>query len=346
MFNRHFRTFLAAVCVCFMVIEAQAQDPHYTQFYANQQYLNPALAGAGAGPRVSMNYRAQWVNIPGSYRQFAAGYDQPLYFGRSVQGVGLLVHSDKAGEGNLSKTDVYANYSFAIQMGGYKKKHYLRMGIGAGFQQASIDFSRLRFSDQIDSEEGFIYATQEVLQRSGRFSPDVNAGLAWYNDIAWVSASAHHITQPDNQWFVGTPPSGVDTRWPMRLTFTGGVSLPVGPMNEPDKVVVSPSMIFMQQRRFNQLNLGTYVTIKPIVLGVWYRSNFNNFENAFIQSDMVAGLVGFKEGIFSVGYSYDYTLSKLGNSISGGSHEIALVLEFESEKKSRFIHRKLPCPRF
>jgi hypothetical protein len=61
---------------------------------------------------------------------------------------------------------------------------------------------------------------------------------------------------------------------------------------------------------------------------------------------MIAGLVGFKEGIFSVGYSYDYTISRLSNRISGGSHEIALIIEFESDPNTRFKHRSLPCPRF
>ena len=36
---------------------AMAQDPHFSQFYANPLYLNPALTGSSIGPRYLLNYR-------------------------------------------------------------------------------------------------------------------------------------------------------------------------------------------------------------------------------------------------------------------------------------------------
>lgn len=321
-----------------------AQDPQYTQFYANQQMLNPAFAGAALGPRVSLNYRRQWSAIPGSFRQTAAGYDQPLMFGKSLQGVGVLLQSDRAGEGNLSKIDILANYSFALEFGRRGHEQYLRFGLGGGIQQSSIDFQRLRFSDQIDPREGFVRATSEIPVEKARFTPDVNFGVVYYNQYAWAGVSAHHLTEP-HQTFITTLRNN-GTKLPRKYTVTGGLRIPVGQPNDPDRVVISPSFLFMKQRNFNQLNLGTYVTIEPMVFGVWYRSNYNNFTGDFIASDAVAGLIGFRQGIFSIGYSYDYTLSRLTNAVSGGSHELAVVVEFERNKPSVFKHRKLPCPRF
>ncbi|MFT5922039.1 MAG: hypothetical protein ACI8TS_001371, partial [Flavobacteriales bacterium] len=43
-----------------MLPEAKAQDPEFTQFYANPLYLNPAFAGTARCPRLVMNYRNQW----------------------------------------------------------------------------------------------------------------------------------------------------------------------------------------------------------------------------------------------------------------------------------------------
>ena len=344
MSNKFSRTILLVLITLIISVQGYAQDPQYTQFYANQPMLNPSFTGAGSGPRASMNYRAQWVSIPGSYRQIAFGYDQPLYFGRSVQGAGILLHNDRAGEGNLNKLDILLNYSFAVQLGRTGKEHYLRFGLQGGVQQASIDFYRLRFSDQIDPELGFIRATNEQPIQSD-FRPDVSAGLSWYNKFAWAGFSVHHITQPDQKWEGLTGNFG-DTRLPMRFTGTAGVSIPAGPMGREENIVISPSVIFMKQRNFNQLNLGSYATIKPVVFGLWYRTTFNNFNGAFMQSDMIAGLVGFKEGVFSVGYSYDYTISRLTNGISGGSHELAIIVEFDYEKKKTMKHRSLPCPHF
>ena len=322
-----------------------AQDPHYTQFYANQPMLNPAFTGAALGPRVSMNYRAQWVAIPGSFRQNAIGYDQPLLFGKSLQGIGILLHSDRAGEGNLSKIDALINYSFALQFGRRGHEQYLRFGLSGGFQQSSIDFNKLRFSDQIDPREGFVRATQEIPIGGSRLREDINFGLAYYNQYAWLGISVNHLTEPSQTFFPNSAQSQ-DTKLPRRITATAGVRIPAGPPNNPDKIAISPTLLFMTQRNFNQLNIGTYVNIDPMVFGVFWRTNYNNFNGDFISSDALSGLIGFKQGVFSIGYSYDYTVSGLSNSISGGSHELAVIIEFERNKPSVFKHRKLPCPRF
>jgi type IX secretion system PorP/SprF family membrane protein len=325
-------------------IQLSAQDAHYTQFYANQPLLNPAFTGAALGPRVSMNYRAQWVSIPGSYRQNAVSYDQPLLFGKSLQGIGGTITSDRAGEGNLTKLTLNLNYSFALQFGRRGHEQYLRFGLGGGLEQANIDFAKLRFSDQIDPRDGFVRATQEI-QPQARFNPDVHFGMVYYNRLAWLGISAHHLTEPV-QTFITTATTGDSLRLPRKFTVTAGLKLPVGPPNDPEKITISPALLFMQQRNFNQLNIGAYVGIEPMIFGLWYRSNFNNFDGQFIQSDAIAGLVGFRQGIFSIGYSYDYTISRLGNFNSGGSHELALIMEFERNKPTVFKHRKMPCPRF
>lgn len=342
MLKAAFRITSAAVVLLCSYLASYSQDPHYTQFYANQPLLNPAFTGAGAGPRASLNFRAQWVAIPGAYRQTAAAYDQPIWFGNSLHGIGAVIHNDIAGEGNLTKTDILLSYSYVIQFGSSRNPNYIRMGLQGGIQQTNIQFHKLRFGDQIDPQLGFIRASSEV-PPPPRWREDVNAGIAWYNKFAWASFSVHHLTQP-NQDFLQA--GSVSTRLPMRFTGTAGIAIPAGPMNDPEKFVISPAVLFMQQRKFNQLAIGSYFTIRPIVFGLWYRSNFNNFLDKPIQSDMIAALVGFKKGIFSIGYSYDLTLSRLSNGISGGSHEIAVVMEFERDRKKVFKHRSLPCPRF
>jgi type IX secretion system PorP/SprF family membrane protein len=339
-----FRIVMLGVIITAGNFLGHAQDPQYTQFYANQQMLNPAFTGAALGPRVAMNYRAQWASIPGSYRQTAIGYDQPLMFGKSLQGIGGLIQSDRAGEGNLSKINVTLNYSFAIQFGRRGHEQYLRFGLGGGIEQASLDIQKLRFSDQIDPREGFVRATNEVIDPNRGINPNVNFGVAYYNQYAWVGASVHNITEP-HQTFITTL-RDESTRLPRRITATAGLRIPVGPPNDPEKISISPALLFMTQRNFNQLNVGTYVNIEPMIFGLWWRTNYNNFNGDFVTSDMVAGLVGFKNGPFSVGYSYDYTVSGLTNGISGGSHEIALIVEWERDKPKTFRHRKLPCPRF
>ena len=46
-----------------------------------------------------------------------------------------------------------------------------------------------------------------------------------------------------------------------------------------------------------------------------------------------------------IGYSYDLTISKLGNGITGGSHEISMGFNLKCKKKPKNF-RKISCPSF
>ena len=78
------------------------QDPHFTQFYANPLYLNPAFAGVKQCPKVNVNYRNQYPSL-GVYQTYSASYDQ--YVDRLNGGVGVLIMQDEAANGALSLTE-------------------------------------------------------------------------------------------------------------------------------------------------------------------------------------------------------------------------------------------------
>lgn len=317
-----------------------AQDPQYSQFYSNLVLLNPAFTGSGIGPRVALNYRAQWVQIPGFYKQYAASYDQPVRFLGTTQGLGMSFNADVAGEGNLTKLNILANYAYQVDI---NDEHTLRFGLSAGIYQASIDFFKLRFPDQIDPRQGFTQPTQEPGLAGGLsqsvIRPDVNAGIAYFNRYAWLGFTVSHITEPDELFYTGQP-TGIDARLPRKYTFTGGLKIPVrsvGRGRNRKEVSISPAFLVKLQGEFSQVDAGLYVNADPMVFGVWYR-----------HQDAMIGLIGIKTGPLSFGYSYDYTISELTQSVSGGSHEVSLVFEFEQYprrgKKRR--HKSLPCPRF
>ncbi|HXB12127.1 MAG TPA: type IX secretion system membrane protein PorP/SprF, partial [Bacteroidia bacterium] len=73
-----------------------AQDPQFTQFYANPLYLNPAFAGSARCPRICMNFRDEWPAIPGTFVTYSASYDQ--HVDDLAGGIGLLVTQDQAGQ--------------------------------------------------------------------------------------------------------------------------------------------------------------------------------------------------------------------------------------------------------
>lgn len=323
---------LALALILLSFAQLKAQDPQYSQFYSNLVMLNPAFTGSGIGPRVALNYRAQWVGIPGYYKQFAMSYDQPVYFLGSTQGLGVNFNADRAGEGNLTKLNMTVNYAYQLEL---NDDHVVRFGLSAGVTQASIDFYKLRFPDQIDARNGFVRPTLEPGTFSQTvFRPDVSAGVAYFNQYAWMGFTVNHITEPQEVFTVAG--GGVEAKLPRKYTLTGGLKIPVRDMRNRREVSVTPAFLFKSQGEFMQIDGGLYVNADPMVFGFWYRHR-----------DALIGLIGVKQGNFSFGYSYDYTISGLTQGVSGGSHEISMVMEFEYARKIRGLkHRRMPCPKF
>ena len=235
--------------------------------------------------------------------------------------------------------NVSLNYAFELEI---DDDNAIRFGLSGGITQASIDFFKLRFPDQIDPNLGFVRPTNEPGPGGGFqqsvIRPDVNAGIAYFNKYAWIGLSVHHITEPVEQFYVDRPLSPeIDARLPRKVTVTGGIRIPINQRTRNSREVsITPAFLYKRQGDFQQIDAGLYLTAEPMVFGVWYR-----------HQDAVIGLVGFKTGPFSFGYSYDYTISSLSQGVSGGSHEVSVVLEFEqSQNRGRKKHRRLPCPRF
>jgi type IX secretion system PorP/SprF family membrane protein len=308
-----------------------AQDPQFSQFYANQVLLSPAFAGSAEGPRLALNARGQWNAIPNAYRTFAVAYDMPFFLGPTKHGAGITVMGDAAGAGVLTKYEVLLNYSYRLLI---NDRHIVRLGLAAGFQQATIDFMRLRFPNQYDPVKGFdpSLSNGEKYAES-RFTEDITAGAVYYNKLFWLGFNANHITTP-TQEFTTTNTNLNGAVLPIRYTLFTGLNLPI----EDKGISVSPSVMFRSQGPFEQLDLGCYVNFMPIVFGMYYRA---------LDNDALIGMVGIQKGNYRFGYSYDYTLSELTNAVSGGSHEISFVIEFDRLKRaSRRPSVNMSCPKF
>lgn len=317
--------------------KAHAQDPQFSQFYANQVLLSPAFTGAAEGPRLALNYRSQWAAIAGHYKTFATSFDMPVMLGPTKHGLGLTFMADQAGAGNLTKLDVLFNYSYLIQLG---KEHAIRFGLRAGIQQSSIDFFKLRFPNQLNpfADPGSPLPDPGETPIESRINEEIGAGFLYYNRFAWVGAQVDHITSPQQRFLQSGTNS--NAQLPRKISAFGGLKFAFDRDKSGSKSI-SPAFMFRNQGPFTQLDLGTYLTIEPIVFGVWYRGVFSSESN-----DAIVGLIGLRKGMFSFGYSYDITISQLTNPISGGSHEVSVVVEFDRLESKRGPRAKMSCPRF
>lgn len=315
----------------------QAQDPEFSQFYANPIYLNPAFAGAARCPRLALNYRNQWPGLSRTFITYSASYDQ--HVDAIGGGVGLLIMNDKAGDGTLAKTDIAGMYSYQVNV---SRNFTIRAALQATYVQEKVNWDKLTFGDEIDPRFGYIYETQEVRPDEGHSFVDFGGGLLLYSNKVYGGVAVHHITEPDQAFIVeGSSPL------PRKYTAHVGAMLPLKGatiyQGKYEGTFLSPNILYQQQAAFNQLNLGMYIQKSPIVGGLWYRGYFKG--DKFISGDSFIALIGIQKDLFKFGYSYDVTVSRLSNNVTAGSHEISFGMQFECKpKKKRF--KAISCPTF
>jgi len=311
----------------------KAQDPEFTQFYANKLYLNPAFAGTGGGPRFSLNYRNQWPSISNAFETYSVSYDQ--HFDAIGGGVGVQAWHDRAGDGELTTTVVSAMYSYNLNV---TRDFTIKAGLQASGYTRSVDFSKLRFEDQIDPRRGFVRPTQEPLPKNGTETidpyPDFSAGFMGFTEKYYAGFSVHHITEP-TQSFYNNP----NNTLPRKFTGHVGMMLPLDNAARNPESFISPNIMYQRQGKFTQVNVGGYYIHKFFVTGLWFRQTAPN-------SDALMALVGLKKDPFKIGYSYDLTVSE-ARPAAKGSHEISLVIQLDPPDRRQVKEwRKLSCPDF
>ncbi len=319
------RGFYMVVFLFLLVGSSKGQDPIYSQFYLSPSLINPAFAGNTDGPLVSVIYRNQWPGIANVYNTFSVTYDQRW---NKKSGIGLYITSDNAGDGALKSTKGAAIYSYNIRI---IDDVYIKGGIDAGFGFTSLDRKKLVFLDNLDpqygqmSPGGVTYQSAEVLDgKPVKSYIDISSGVLLYSSKYYLGVSFEHLNTPEIDYVVDqTGPFG---QLPMRFSVHAGGQFYLEKHNKKgEDSFLSPNVIFAKQQNFWQLTAGAYVSIRQIFGGFWYRHAAKN-------SDAVIASIGVRKGVFRISYSFDYTVSGLTIN-AGGSHEIGLVLNFDSEKK-------------
>ena len=314
----------------------RAQDAAFSQFYANPLYLNPALSGATECGRLNLNYRNQWASLGNAFITYGVSYDQNLPSINS--GFGVVIMSDRQGDGALTRTNASLFYSYKLKV---SDPITISFGVEGAFYQEHLTWEKLIFADQIDPTTGNIDPNTKETQpsRTSVTTPDFSAGAVMnYYDQWFVGVAAHHLTQPDISFYDNT-----NSKLPMKFTFHGGanVNLSQGMLGNfsQDDYLLQVNLLYLQQENFNQLNAGLYLNKYPFVIGGWFRHNFSNPDAAIV-------LIGLTWDNMRIGYSYDFTISNIGGS-SGGAHEISFSWDFCIYKQqSRRTIRAIKAPSF
>ena len=315
--------------VLFFPVVLFAQDPGYSQFFANPLHLNPAFAGTSELPRAVANYRNQWPQNGSAFSNYSVSYDRLTQNLKS--GIGFQLYYDREPNAIVNTTSANVAYSHHVQLG---KETFMTLGLQGGLMVKQFDLNQLVFPSNIDQISGVITGGAPVTVSNNRkIFPDFAFGtVGQYREVFW-GASVHHLNQPNESIIEGDQKG----RLPMKITVHAGArskNFHHGLLSREYKL--SPNILYQQQGSFKQLNLGIYMIEKAFVFGGWFRNNLDK------RPDAIIALIGLAREKFQFGYSFDYTLSKLSN-YSYGSHEISLTF-FMNVKRKRVIQNKLLIP--
>lgn len=326
--NKRLLTLLAIFAIASSQM-LQAQDAHFSQFYANPMYLNPAYAGVSKCPRLNLNYRNQYpvLNV---YQTYSASYDQ--YVESLSGGLGLMLLRDEAGDGAYSTTEASLIYSYHLKA---SRSFSILAGFQGTYRQIAIDWQSFTFPDQIDPYYGFVRETSEPNPGSNTVGVfDLSAGLIGYTERFYIGVAVNHMTQPDISFFV-------QDRLPMKFTAHMGFTIPLGRKRLYTDLqnYLIPNVVYQRQGEFDQLTISTAFSRGDFKGGLGFRSSTVN-------PDALVILVGYAplEGRWGVGYSYDYTVSTIANNL-GGAHEISLSYQFPC-RAPRKRTKAISCPQF
>ncbi len=311
-----------------MVKLGLAQDPQFTQFYSSPLYLAPSFAGSTKGKRIVSNYRNQWPALQKAFVTYAFSYDH--YFPNLNSGMGVLFLREQAGTGNLSTTNLGLVYSYHVKL-----NHEWRFipGLELQYTQNGLDFHELTFGDQLISGHS---TSRETPPRDYVKDFDATASALFYSKELWVGLTAHHLLRPNESL------SGKKSLLPMRFSLFGGMKIPINTRyNRQNRENLSPAFHFKKQGEYSQLDLGLYWHYNPFMLGLWYRGI--PLVKDIPSNDAFAVLVGYQIDQFTVGYSYDMTISHLAG-LTQGAHEISLIFNFGKYEPPREKYTPTPCP--
>ena len=298
----------------FLFSTLQAQDIHFTQFWATPLNYSPAQAGNIDGTyRAGVIYRSQWASFS-PYKTFSASYDMNFSKGLAIgdqTAAGIVFYHDNSGDANFKSTFFMLNGAYHKALGIDKR---LSIGLQLGYGQKGIDQSELKFGSSYNpsADEFDIPSGEAVTENISHV--DLNAGVEFSTLItsttsANIGIGAFHLTGPTED-FINT---GLQEKLARRYTANIGVNHQL-----TETIVISPKVVYNYQAKAQEIFFGANVGYDlqnenfPATLygGAWYRWN-----------DAIAPYVGLGYKDFRLGLSYDiYTNSDLTSAF-----EISLI---------------------
>lgn len=320
---KHIYSFL---CLLIFLSSGNAQDPLFSQFYANPLYLGPSFAGATDGSRITAQYRNQWWDLGAKFVTSSVSYDH--YFSSFNSGVGVNFLSNVAGTSKIGIIQAGIHYSYNIKVFNTWR---IRPGLSFSLLQHGI-YGDMRFMDEVlHNDAGYSSAPTQALEATR----DIDAGtsLLLYTKGFWLGTTFDHLLEPNVSLYA------TEAKIPLKTSIYGGYDIHAkGTLLKPRNDKITFAFLYKKQEKVQQLDVGAYWYTHPFILGLWYRGIPTVSSH---RGEAIIFIAGIKTKNINVGYSYDLTISNFFGP-SKGSHEITFSYKFLIPKVTK--KGAVPCP--
>lgn len=344
-----FIAIILAILGNFQTHRLNAQDIHFSQFYASPLTLNPSMTGMIPGCyRATVNFRNQWSSIPAPFTTVSAGFDMPFLrniVGSSWAGGGILIFNDQAGYGNLNNLSVLGSLAAHLSID-RESKYVISLGGQGGWVHKNVNFAKLVFEEQLlaNPTDPSSVPNWEAVDNNIINYFDTRAGamvsIAPIKKISmYVGGALFHINKPEESFLVNNT-NFLDPR----TVFHAGFNL------QPNRSwSIHPHGIYMAQT-------GTREIVVGLQAGYHFGDNGRSREEPstaiyfganYRVKDAINPILGVEYSNFKFGLSYDINISDLKvASQNQGGIELSLGYIGSCYQDSKRHYPPVSCPRF
>ncbi len=292
---------IALALLTFVDVKAQ-QDPQYTQYMYNMSIMNPAYAGSKENMTGGVLYRKQWLDIEGAPTTGTFFINSPV--GKNV-GLGLSAINDKIGP--VEETNLYADFSYTLNLGGDRRLAFGLKG-GGTFHKVGL-FSQIGDGHVPDLND------PAFQQNSSKSFLNMGSGFFYYTNKYYVAVSVPNMLK-SSYLDVSGRRFGTET---LHYFITGGYVFDIN----PDLKFKPSTMIKSALHAPVSIDLSANFLFKDkFEVGGTYRlqDSFGAMVNYAVTPNL------------RVGYAYDHIVSDL-NITTPSSHEIMILFNLNFPKK-------------
>jgi len=297
------KKYLSILFLAMLAFAGRAQQQSlFTNILLNQYIYNTAYAGIDTGTTFNAAYRSQWVGFEGAPRNFMFSGYGTLRKNKSMT-LGGMINTERIGL--IQNTGFYVSYCYKLKI---NKKYAINFGLALGAVQYNI---KVYDAKPYDADDQFL---QSPTLNALAF--DANAGFYFYSKKFFLGFSNQHMPNSKIMW-----DNSLGRLTPHFYAYTG---YNFSVLDKKQTLVVQPSILVRTDNPAPyQLEYHLRVLFKDMV---WLGASFR-------QKSTLSFLAGAKiDNRYTIGYAYDFTLSKLSN-YSSGSHEIYLSILIPFKKK-------------